>query len=192
MRTHRTPQASSYEEALEALVERTLRGDKGAWHELWLALDPIVESVARRWRVAGRLSRCPDGRRDIVVRVMGELREDGFRRLAELGERLACRDGSFRPWLRTVACNAAVSHVRAHPEYLGAVDGGAARWARHVPLPEALEVDRDPTSRRIEARRLLARAKEVLESGTARRALPVAARRELRRDRLRAGAGWGC
>jgi hypothetical protein len=67
---------------------------------------------SRRWRVNGRLSRCPDGRRDVVLRVMGELREDGFRRLADLGERLACRDGSFRGWLWRVARNAAVSHVR--------------------------------------------------------------------------------
>ena len=151
------------EEALEALVEQSRDGDEEAWAELWLALAPRIESIARRWRVTGRLSRCPDGQRDIVIRVMGALREDGFRRLAELAERLACRDGSFRGWLWKVARNAAISHVREHPEYLGPVEGGARRWARHVPLPDALEDERAPVSRQIEVRRILACCRDVLD-----------------------------
>jgi DNA-directed RNA polymerase specialized sigma24 family protein len=151
------------EEELEDLVEGSRGGDEGAWWALWLALSPVVEDVARRGRVTGPLSRCPDGRRDIVVRVMGALREDDFRLLAELGERLACRDGSFRGWLGTIARNAAVSHVRAHPEYLGAVAGGAERWARHVPIPVSMEDEDPPVSRQIEVRRILERARDVLE-----------------------------
>jgi DNA-directed RNA polymerase specialized sigma24 family protein len=151
------------EEELAGLVERSRGGDEDAWAALWLALAPVVEDVARRGRVTGRLSRCPDGRRDIVVQVMGALRGDGFRILAELGERLACRDGSFRGWLSTMARNAAVSHVRAHPEYLGTVPGRAGRWARHVPIPASLEDERPPMSRQIEVRRIVARCPDVLE-----------------------------
>ena len=160
MRTHPISQANSNEEALERLVERTLRGDERAWQELWLALDPIVENVARRSRVAGRLSRCPDGRRDIVVRVMAALREDGFRRLAGLRERLACRDGSFRPWIWKLARDASVDHVRVQPEYMGR---GARSWACSVPLPEALTDDRPAPCRQLEARRILACFEDVLD-----------------------------
>jgi DNA-directed RNA polymerase specialized sigma24 family protein len=155
----------SDEATLEALVERSRHGDEGAWAELWLALAPRVESVARCWWITGRLSRCPDGRRDIVVRVMGELREDGFRRLADLGERLARRDGSFRGWLWAVARNAAISHVREQPEYLGPGEGEDRRWASHEPLSETLEEESAPVSRQIEARRILARSRDVLEPG---------------------------
>jgi DNA-directed RNA polymerase specialized sigma24 family protein len=151
------------EDALAALVTRTRAGDEAAWAQLWLALAPLVEAVARRRRVTGPLSRCPDERSDIVLRVMGELRAGGFQRLADLGERLACRDGSFRRWLCTIARNAAVSQVRKHPEYLGPVEGGTQRWARHVPLPEALEDERPPLSRQIEVRRILARSRDVLD-----------------------------
>src|ERR1700678_2225664 len=138
------------EEELEGLVERSRGGDEGAWRSLWLALAPVVEQVAGRWRVTGRLSRCPDGRRDIVVEVMGSLREDGFRRLGVLGERLACRDGSFQRGLAMIARNAAVSHVRAHPEYLGTAPGGAGRWARHAPIPAELPDERPSLIQHVE------------------------------------------
>jgi DNA-directed RNA polymerase specialized sigma24 family protein len=151
------------EEELEALVERSRGGDEGAWRALWLALAPLVEQVAGRWRVTGRLSRCPDGRRDIVVEVMGSLREDGFRLLAVMGERLACRDGSFRRWLCTIARNAAICHVRAHPEYLGTAPSGAGRWARHVPIPAERPDERPSLIVQIEVRRILTRCPEILE-----------------------------
>jgi|HubBroStandDraft_6_1064221.scaffolds.fasta_scaffold695889_1 DNA-directed RNA polymerase specialized sigma24 family protein len=163
MRRHPIAQAGLDEDALSDLVARSRGGDEAAWGKLWLALAPRIENVARRWRVTGRLSRCPDGRRDIVVRVMGELREDGFRRLAELGERLACRDGSSRGWLWKVARNAAVSHVRQHPEYLAPVEGGPGRWADHVPISEAPEDEHPPMSRQIECRLILARSREMLD-----------------------------
>jgi DNA-directed RNA polymerase specialized sigma24 family protein len=164
---HRIATTRFKEEELEALVARCRAGDEEAWAHLWLALAPLVENVARRFRVTGRLSRCPDQLRDMVTRVMGELREDGFRLLAALGERLSCRDGSFQRWLWTVARNSAISHVREHPEYLGRREAGARRWANHVPLTEALEDVREdaspPLSRRIEVHRILTRARDLLE-----------------------------
>jgi DNA-directed RNA polymerase specialized sigma24 family protein len=160
---HRIANTRFKEEDLEALVARCRAGDEEAWANLWLALAPLVENVARRWRVAGRLSQCPDQRSDMVTRVMGELREDGFRLLAELGERLSCRDGSFRRWLWTVARNAAISYVREHPEYLGRMEAGARRWANHVPLTEALEDASPPLSRRVEVHGILTRARDLLE-----------------------------
>ena len=163
MYRHRIANTRFKEEELEALVARCRAGDEEAWANLWLALAPLVENLARRWRVTGRLSQCPDQRRDMVTRVMGELREDGFRLLAALGERLSCRDGSFRRWLWTVARNAAISHVREHPEYLGRRETGARRWANHVPLAEALEDASPPLSRRIEVHRILTRARDLLE-----------------------------
>jgi len=158
-----TAQTRLNEDELAILVARSRDGDEQAWANLWLALAPMVDTVARRWRVTGRLSQCPDQRRDIVLRVMGELRRDGFRLLAKLGERLARGDGSFRGWLWAFARNSAIDHVQEHPEYLGAREGEARRWANHVPLPEALEDERPPLSRQIEVRRILARSREVLD-----------------------------
>lgn len=150
------------EEHLELLVARSIDGDKDAWKELWLALDPFLEKIAARFRVTGRLSRSVDARRDIVVRIMGGLRENGSSGLAELGKRLACRDGSYQAWLATVARNSAISYVRAHAEYLGHGEGEGGRWAMHLPVSEAM-VDRGLDSARLaEARRILAFAEERL------------------------------
>jgi hypothetical protein len=166
MHKRRVAQVGLSEEHLAALVERSCEGDRQAWAELWLALAPFVERIAGRWRVTGRLSRCADERSNIVDRVMGELREDGFRRLAELGERLAQRDGSFRPWLWRVAANSAMGYVREHPEYLGPVEGGGSRWVTFSPLPDpdALADKRRELLEAIEAHRMLAHAEETLDA----------------------------
>jgi DNA-directed RNA polymerase specialized sigma24 family protein len=142
------------EEALEQLVTRSCNGDRRAWGELWLALAPMVEQVARCPRITGRLSRCEDTRSEVVVRVMAELREDGFRRLADLGACLARRDGSFRRWIWKVARNVAVSHVRAN-----------LRWTEYEPLSEEMEDDRFPTERQVEAHGILARSRVELDPG---------------------------
>jgi DNA-directed RNA polymerase specialized sigma24 family protein len=153
----------SNEEMLAVLVARTRAGDERAWHALWLALEPVIERAAGSFRSAGRLSRCPDARQDVVVRVMGELRSDGFRRLVELAERLARRDGSHRGWLLRVARNAAVSQVRKHAEYLGPVEGGGRRWACKVALSESPEEACEPVMPWIEGHEVLARSGDVLD-----------------------------
>jgi hypothetical protein len=94
---------------------------------------------------------------------MGELCEDDFRRLRELGARLACRDGSFRRWLWKLARDAAVSHLREHPEYLGAAGEGAPRWREHGSLPEALPDEAPPVSWQANVGHIARSAPEVLE-----------------------------
>ncbi len=111
--------------------------------------------------MAGRQSRCPEARSDVVIRVMAQLREDGFRRLAELGERLACRDGSFRPWLSRLARNAAIDCVRAHPDYLGRK---TRRWVSRGALPEKMTHKGLPANQLAEAHRLFAVCPEVLDA----------------------------
>jgi DNA-directed RNA polymerase specialized sigma24 family protein len=93
---------------------------------------------------------------------MGGLRENGSSGLAELGKRLACRDGSYEAWLATVARNSAISYVRAHAEYLGHVEREGGRWAIHLPVSEAMVDGGLDPARLAEARRILAFAEERL------------------------------
>jgi DNA-directed RNA polymerase specialized sigma24 family protein len=151
------------EQQLAALVAKTVGGDEAAWQALWLDLCPLVHAAVGRLRVIGRLPSYADHRRDIATAVMKALREDGFRRLAMLGARLACRDGSFRHWLKSVVHNASIDHVRAQPEDLGVTHGEGPRWASFEPIPEDLTDDQPPPSRGIEARRILAHARSILE-----------------------------
>ncbi len=162
MRRHLEAPALLKENHLAELVQKTCHGDNRAWAQLWLALAPCVETIAGRWRITGRLAKCPDERANIVVRFMGELHEDGFRRLAELGERLALRDGSYWPWLVRVASNSAITYVRRHPEYVGPSEEESGSWINHAPLPEALEDEGPDPSEEIEAHRILARAEDEL------------------------------
>jgi hypothetical protein len=131
------------EEVLAPIVARAIDGDVRAWHHTWLVLDPVIERIAGRRRVTSRLSDREDERRDVVVLVMGKLRENGDRLLRELHGCLQRRDGSFRRWFSTVVMNVGISFTRAHPERLGRADD--ARWAEHVEVPEELPDDRyDP------------------------------------------------
>jgi hypothetical protein len=129
--------AALKEEDLEPLVHRVLVHDVRAWKELWSALEPTIEAIARRRRVTSRLCDQVDERRDIVVRVMEAFQEDGFRRLEELLACLRQRDGSFRPWLSAVARNAAINHTYAHPQQVGG--RGAFCWAKHAEVPIDLD-----------------------------------------------------
>ena len=150
------------EAALEALVRRACAGDGAAWQELWHPLAEVVENAAGRFPALGRLSESEDARADVVVQVMGELRRDDFRRLAELGALLGQRGRAWRLWLATVASNTARKHVRGHPDYLGPVEGGGPRWARYAELPEEQAEERPDPDRHIQARRILAWARENL------------------------------
>jgi hypothetical protein len=121
-------------------VRRTLAREPGAWEELWLALDPMIEGLAGRWRVAGRLAACADARRDIVVRVMEKLRADGFRRLGKLHAALCRGEGAGRAWIALATRREALDRVREHAEYLGAAaEEGGSRWAALVQLPDGVE-----------------------------------------------------
>jgi DNA-directed RNA polymerase specialized sigma24 family protein len=131
------------EALLEPIVARAIDGDVRAWQQTWLALDPVIERIAGRRRVTGRLADREDERRDVVVRVMEKLRANEGRLLRELHRWLQRRDGSFRPWFWKVVRNVAVSFARAHSERLARE--GDVRWAEHVEVPEELPDDRlDP------------------------------------------------
>jgi hypothetical protein len=150
------------EAALAALVRRTCAGDVTAWKELWHPLAELVENAAGRFPALGPLSESADARADVVAQVMEDLRREDFRRLAEMGALLALRGHAWRRWLATVASNAARMHVRAHPDYLGPVEGGGPRWARYAELPAEQAEERPDPVRHIEARRILAWARKTL------------------------------
>ncbi len=141
-RNHRAERAraASSERPLEPLVRRALAREPGAWEELWLALDPAIEDLAGRWRVTGRLAGCADAGRDIVVRVMGKLQADGFRRLSKLHAALCKGEDAGRAWIALTTRREALDHVREHAEYLGGAAGeGGSRWAALVQLPDGVE-----------------------------------------------------
>jgi DNA-directed RNA polymerase specialized sigma24 family protein len=152
---------------VDALVGATVAGDEEAWQALWLRAEPLLWAITGRWRVAGRLSRRADDRLDIVVRVMASLRDDDFRRL-RLYLRDARRDRSLEAWLATVARHTAISHVRAHAEYLGPQAGAlparrsaVARTGLWVTLVALSSSDEEPVEvvaleQQAEARKLIA------------------------------------
>ncbi len=148
------------EDRLADLVKRTIAGDERAWGALWLVLDPRIERIAGQRRLMGPLSVERDERRDVVVRVMGQLQEDGFRRLGELLEVVERRDGSFWCRITTIVKSAAVDHVRAHAENVGS--RSEARWAVLGALSEQIEDGGPGVLAGIEAREILALAATCL------------------------------
>lgn len=121
---------------LVALVDRTLAGDVASWPELWQGLRPVIEAVTACPQWASRLRRSSDERHDIVIRVMGKLAAGDFAALRRFRDPEAGQPAeSFLPWIATVAANAAISHVRAHPEYRGRRAGGI-HWMELDPLSD--------------------------------------------------------
>ena len=177
------------EDAMEPLVGKVIGGDERAWHALWLALDPEIERIAGRRRVLGQLCRARyDDRRDVVVRVMGALRANGWEVLGKLHERLKARDGSSRPWFSAMVKHQAISHARAHAENLEGE--GASRWAEHVAIPEGLPaIERDPSEAAARAGSSPGAGTRLRRRHRAPGARDVARRREGRRHRRGAGPG---
>ena len=156
------PPAALTDAEVEELVGKIRAGDEAAWQALWLQVERVVKAAAGSFRALSRLSRDKDALGDVVANVMGELRRDDFRRLADLDERLARRDGSWRWWLRTVARNEARTYVRDHEGYLGHVEGGGSRWARKVEFSDERGEGRHPAFRCVEAHLILAWAHDEL------------------------------
>ncbi len=97
------------------LVDDTIAGDARAWQELWRTVHPMLWAITGRWRLVSHLCRSDEDRRNIVVRIMGQLHADRFRRLRLFRESCERRgESSFRAWLATVAARSAISYVRAH------------------------------------------------------------------------------
>ncbi len=123
------------EPMIERLVAGTLDGQKRARDGLWSALWPVIETIAGRWRVTGRISGREDERRDIVSLVMAELLADDFALLRELHEDLRRRDGSFQRKLSTIAMHTAIDYTRAHSEYQEGAGAGGSNWPKRTAVP---------------------------------------------------------
>ncbi len=109
------PRYAPEDAGLMALVESTIAGDARAWQELWRTVHPMLWAITGLWRLVSCLCRSDEDRRNIVVRVMGQLHEDRFRRLRLFRDSCARRgESSFRAWLATVAARSAISYARAH------------------------------------------------------------------------------
>ena len=145
------------EPVIEPLVAGTLDGQKRARDGLWLELWPVIEKIAGRWRVTGRISGRRDERRDIASLVMAELQADDFALLRQLQEDLRRRDGSFQRKLSTVAMHTAIDYTRGHSEYQEGAGAGGSNWPKRA----AVAADR------LEARGLdaldLAAVREILD-----------------------------
>lgn len=127
---------------MEALLPAVIAGDQAAWRRLWLALEPLIRSIAGNRRFTGRLHERDDERDNIVVAVMARLRADDFRHLRAFLARF--RKGSFEKWVVTFAARTAIDYVRAHPEYERPPDvdtagsrASGARWVRFEPAPDS-------------------------------------------------------
>src|SRR5262245_55469346 len=104
---------------LEGLVASAAAGDELAWRALWNRLEPRLGNVLRRRTVVARNASPEEHVRDVVVAVMGRLREHGFQRLHQYLEvRRADPTLSFMTWLVVVARRVAVDVLRAHPDYV--------------------------------------------------------------------------
>ncbi len=127
------------DEELLPLVGRTIAGDGRAWHSLWLALDPRIERIAGRWRVTSRLSARHDERRNIVVAVMGRLKENDFARLKGLHEVLLRGEGDGWRWIVAMTRRTALNYARLHEEHLGTGGGeDGLRWAELGPISDEI------------------------------------------------------
>ncbi len=104
---------------VDALVDRVLRGEEGAWQQLWLVLEPLVFAMLRRPRFLGRLAQREDDCRNIVVEVLAALREDDNARLRRF---VVAREtvhswSSGRGWT-VVVKRMAIDYMRRHGEYV--------------------------------------------------------------------------
>jgi DNA-directed RNA polymerase specialized sigma24 family protein len=153
--------------SLAALLDRVLRSEPAAWHELWRRVEPLAWSVSGKWQAAGPLCKNPDERRNIVLAVMERLRQGDFRRLrAFAGSPGKDSDAAFAAWVTTLASRVAIDRLRAHPEHVDPRGRrGVERWAKLVALDDAPEP--------AEERDLLGRATALGLLERARRELSV-------------------
>jgi DNA-directed RNA polymerase specialized sigma24 family protein len=140
MHTHPLSRTTLDEAKAELLVRRTLEGDRRTRDELWLLLDPVLETIVGRWRVTSRLAEREDERRNIVLLVMERLHAGDLRRLRLFHAALVPLDGSGQHWISAVTRRVAYNYTRRHAERLGTGRAGdPRRWADLGPITE--EVD---------------------------------------------------
>jgi hypothetical protein len=164
MSKHRVARLSLKDADLEPLVRATLAGDRRARQDLWLAVDPAIETIAGRCRFLSRPHERDDASRDVVLLVMDRLWADGYRRLALLHEVLLRREEAGLPWLSAVTRRLAHNYLEGHAENVG---GREQAWVDVVPLREELE-EQLPESVRaeqtVDAHRIRAYAERTLSA----------------------------
>jgi len=148
---------------VQELVVATLGGDERAWQQLWQQVEPSLYALLRRPQVLGRLSRSEDDCRNIVVQVMGRLRDDNFARLGQYAEARRRNPGiPFMGWLVVVAKRVAIDYMRGHDTYIdrrhdeNASSPGAWREIGTLPSDSQLPGGRPPVTARGTARELYA------------------------------------
>jgi DNA-directed RNA polymerase specialized sigma24 family protein len=153
---------------LDALVVAAAGGDEGAWQRLWNAIEgPLTRVVAQR-SFLGPLSRRDDDRANIVVSVMGRLRDDGFRRLqVYLDTKRENPRLRFMSWLRVVTKRVGIDYLRQHQNWIRRTSANAStpgRWVDAGTLPPDSELrgERPPVTNIGTVRELLEFAKHEL------------------------------
>jgi DNA-directed RNA polymerase specialized sigma24 family protein len=165
---------------LESLVAAAADGDEGAWGELWQRLEPRLLGLVRRPTFMANLAGRDDACRDVVVAIMGRLRDQRFHRLGlYVAARHADPELTFMRWLTVLAKRVAIDCLRADPEYLDRrrsrrADEAPGVWIQTEPLPVdgSLSAGRPPMTNRVTARQILRYAAGVL-SDEQRRALEM-------------------
>jgi DNA-directed RNA polymerase specialized sigma24 family protein len=160
----------------DELIDRTLRGDEGAWGALVELVHPrVVRLCLRR---AGASYRSEDAAHDVAARVVERLEHDDYAALRHyVRAREKYPESSFGRWLSTVVGNTYVDWVRRLPEASRVrVPGGRAiHMADVVSMGDAI----DPASPRagvdrvVEVRRILARIASAGFPPEQRRALVI-------------------
>src|SRR5262245_40196138 len=131
--------------SVEALVQRVIEGDAGAWKELWRTVEPRLFAMLRRPRFIGRLSQSEDDCRNICVEVLGALQADDHARLKRYAEARAQNPAlPFFAWLVVVAKRMAIDYMRRQDGYhdlRGKGDGAKGEWATSATLPADSQLD---------------------------------------------------
>jgi DNA-directed RNA polymerase specialized sigma24 family protein len=165
---------------LESLVVEAADGDERAWGELWQRLEPRLLGLVRRPTFIANLADRGDAARDVVVAIMGRLRDQRFHRLGlYVAARHADPELTFMRWLTVLAKRVAIDCLRADPDYLDRrrsrqPDEPPGVWIQTEPLPvdSNLSGGRPPMTNRVTARQILRYAAGVL-SDEQRRALEM-------------------
>lgn len=170
---------------IETLASALLRGETGAWAQLWVALEP---ELRRMWRFApiGRLRDREDDRANAMVYFFDKLRADDHRVLRRYFD--ASDRPPLKPWMRTVFVRTAIDYMRSHEEFQRRAtpadherqQRSQHRWIELMSLTSNVDGGAYSLSRRVLALRLL----ERLDAAAAEAKPEQAQRRALYRPAL--------
>jgi DNA-directed RNA polymerase specialized sigma24 family protein len=103
---------------IEALVDRVLADERGAWQDLWQEVEPRLLALVRRPRFLGKISESEDDCRNVVVDVLAALRAHDHARLRSyVAARAENPALPFFAWLTVVAKRLAIDYMRRMERY---------------------------------------------------------------------------